>query len=64
MAVRKPAEKSAEKNPPAFTKAQLLESKRYRDRRDLLNALLQDGETYTAEQADTMITGFMKGKVK
>lgn len=48
---------------PAHTKAQLLASKKYANRRDLLNALLKDGKTYTAEQVDGLIKKYMKGKV-
>lgn len=47
-----------------FTKAQLLASKKYADRRDALSALLKDGETYTLEAVDKLLDQFMKGKVK
>lgn len=49
---------------PAHTKAQLLASQKYANRQDILNALLEDGKTYTTEQVDVMIRKFMKGKVK
>ena len=49
---------------PAYTKEQLLASKKYRDRRDLLHALLEDERQYTNEQVDALITNYMKGKVK
>lgn len=49
---------------PAYTKAQLLASKKYRDRRDLLNALLGDERQYTGEQVGTLIEAYMKDKVK
>ena len=39
-----------------FTKQQLAESKRYKKQRDLLEALLEDGKTYTIAQVDK-ITG-------
>lgn len=49
---------------PAFTRDQVLASKRYANRRDALGFLLKDGETYTAEQIDTILINYMKGKVK
>lgn len=49
---------------PRFTKDQLLDSKRYADRRDALSVLLEDEKTYTQAEADTLLDGFMKGKVK
>ncbi len=47
-----------------FTKDQLLASKRYANRQDILNALLKDGENYTTEQVDALIVKFMKREVK
>lgn len=46
-----------------FTKAQLLTSRKYADRRDALSALLKDGETYTLDAADKLLSQFMKGRV-
>ncbi len=48
----------------AFTKEQLLSSERFRDRRDLLNALLKGDKLYSVSQAEGMIEIYMKGKVK
>lgn len=56
-----PAETAAEK---AFTKAQLMVSRRYAAQRDLLSALLKDGRTYTLAEVDRMIVNFRKGKVR
>ncbi len=47
-----------------FTKDQLLASKRYANRQDILNALLKDSEKYTIEQVDALIEKFMKREVK
>ena len=47
-----------------FTKSQLVKSKRYFDKVDLLNALLQDGQTYTIKEVDALVEGFMKKEVK
>ena len=38
-----------------FTKQQLAESKRYKKKRDLLEALLEDGKTYTIARATCML---------
>ena len=46
-----------------FSKGQLAGSARYAARRDLLNALLDDGKGYTIQEADAVIAGYMEGKV-
>ena len=46
---------------PLHSKAQLVTFMRYRGRRDLLEALLEDGKAYTQKQADAAIETFMKG---
>ncbi len=58
---------AADSVPVTHTKAKLLTFKRYAGRRDLLSALLKDGERYTTEQVDGLISDFMKprkGRVK
>lgn len=47
----------------AYTKEQLLASKRYANRRDVISVLLEDSKTYTLTEADAQIEKFMKGKV-
>ncbi len=47
----------------AYTKEQLLASKRYANRRDVISVLLEDGKTYTSTEVDALIEKFMKGKV-
>lgn len=49
---------------PVFSKEQILESKKYRERADLVGALLISGKTYTFEQVDAEIEKFMKRKVE
>ncbi|MCL2488371.1 MAG: hypothetical protein FWE80_06780 [Oscillospiraceae bacterium] len=49
---------------PKFTKDQLLGSKRYTGRRDLLGVLLDGGKSYTRDEVDEIIKKFMEGKVK
>lgn len=66
MAAKKaaPPEPKADKRAePKFGKSQLVRCGKYRDRRDLVDALLDDSKKYTMEQVDRMIDGFMKGKV-
>jgi hypothetical protein len=46
-----------------YTKGQILSSLRYRARRDVLGALLEDGREYTLEETDRMLKEFMERKV-
>ncbi len=46
-----------------YTKGQILSSSRYRARRDVLGALLEDGRGYTLEETDSIINKFMERKV-
>lgn len=43
-----------------FTKEQILKSKKYIEKRDLINALLNDEESYSLQEVDEMIDKFMK----
>ena len=45
------------------SKEQLLKSKKYAARRDLLGVVLEDGKSYTEAQVQMVISDFMKGKV-
>lgn len=47
-----------------FTKEQLLASKRFQTRRDLLNALLSSEKQYTIGEVERSIEQYLKGKVK
>lgn len=58
------AEKKNELDGQKFGKEQLLISARYRNRKDLVSALLDNGKTYTVAEVDQMIEKFMKGQVK
>ena len=55
---------NAEVAAPVYNKAQLLASKKCANRQDILNALLDDGKTYTTAQVDALIEKYMKGQVK
>lgn len=46
-----------------YTKEQILKSKKYKNRADLLNTILQDNKEYTITQVDGEIEKFMKRKV-
>lgn len=47
-----------------FSKEQLTASSRFRERRDVLEALLETGELYTVKAVEEKIESYMKGKVK
>lgn len=46
-----------------FSKQQLVASKRYSLHRDVLNALLVDGQVYTFDEVGRKLNDFLKGKV-
>ncbi len=47
-----------------FSKEQIAACARYCNDRDLVNALLEEGKSYTFETVDNMIETYKKGKVK
>ena len=47
-----------------FTKEQILKSEKYKNRVDLINALLTSNEVYSLSEIDELINKFMKGSVK
>jgi len=47
-----------------FSKEQLLSSKRFQDRRDIVNVLLSPDEQYTIQTVEQKILNYMKGQVK
>lgn len=49
---------------PKFAKETLVNAKRFRNNRDILSALLEDGVEYTISEVEGMIDKYMKGKVK
>lgn len=64
MAARKTAEKTADKVQPKFSKEQIVGAERFRNNRDLVEALLDDKKKYTMEEVDKLVSDYMKGKVK
>lgn len=49
--------------PAVYSKKQLMASKQFKNRHDLLEALLEDGKMYSRNEAEQTIKLFMKGKV-
>lgn len=49
---------------PEFGKEQILASERYKEKRDLVDALLDEERKYTLETVDRMIETYQKGQVK
>lgn len=49
---------------PCFTKEQLLASKKYASRKDLIGALLASDKTYTTDTVDAQIEKYLKGQVR
>lgn len=47
-----------------YKKEQLLYAGRYRERRDLIQALLKEGQEYSLEEADRLLEDYLKGKVR
>jgi len=46
-----------------FTKEQLVNAKKYSNRKDLLNALLQDNKLYSFDETEELINKFENKKV-
>lgn len=62
MAKVKAEKKEVKEN--KFSKEQLLKSQKYKNERDLINALLKEDKKYSLSDVDKIIDDFMKGKVK
>ena len=53
-----------EKKETKFTKEQLLASRRFRGKKDLLVALLKDNKLYTVNDVDELVEKYNKTEVK
>lgn len=53
-----------EKVASLFSKRQLLSAKRFRERRDIIDALLSSEKQYTMQEVEEKIERYMKGRVK
>jgi len=62
MATKKEVEEAEPKKAVAsFTKAQIYNSKRFREEKDLIMAILENDKSYTIEEVDCLIKEY-KGK--
>ncbi len=52
--------KEAKKAENRFQKDALLKSKLFRDKRDILSAVLKDGEDYSKEEAQKLIKNYLE----
>lgn len=52
------------KEMPRYNKQQLLECQRFRNRRDSMAAILEDGKRYTMQEAEQALSAFLKRSVK
>lgn len=57
-------EGTPEKIESGYSREQLLSSARFQKRKDLLEALLEDGKLYTVKAVEEKIESYMKGKVE
>lgn len=57
-------ERSGSKTAAGYTKQQYLKSKKYSEYKDIVQALLKDGKTYTVDQVDKMVDDFLKKEAK
>jgi len=64
MAVKKKDESKQEAEIVTFTKEQIVSAKRYMHKKDVVNVVLKDGQSYTLDKVDELVDNFMKGKVK
>lgn len=53
-----------EQNKQKFSKEQILASARFANRRDLVDALLDEDKSYTMKTVDNLVEKYMKGQVK
>lgn len=51
------------KEPERFDKAALMRSARFKDSRDIVQAVLEDGKEYSMKETEKLIHKFLKGKV-
>lgn len=59
----KKTQSKAEEKKSAYGKEQILNSKKYAEYKDLLNGVLENNRTYTADEIDKLITNYMERRV-
>lgn len=52
------------KTETTYSKAQLVQSQKYKNKRDILNFILDDNKRYTFKEVDTLVDNFLRKKVK
>lgn len=52
------------KNEATYLKIQLVQSQKYRNKRDILNFILDDNKRYTFKEVDALVDNFLRKKVK
>ena len=52
----------SEQTEPMFSKEQILASARFANRRDLVDALLDEDKSYTMKTVDNLVEKYMKGQ--
>lgn len=57
------ANKNLKHDAPVFPKESLVKSEKFKNEKDLLNALLKENEVYSVEDVNLLITNYKKGKV-
>lgn len=62
MTAKKSTQKPSEE--ARFTRGQLMRCKRFSAKQDILLSVLDGSKTYTMEEADKLVSDFLKGKVK
>ena len=60
MAKKEPMQETVSK----YSKEQILASARFANRRDLVDALLDEDKSYTMKTVDNLVEKYMKGQVK
>lgn len=53
-----------EKTETTYSKTQLVQSQKYKNKRDVLNFILDDNKRYTFKEVDTLVDIFLRKKVK
>lgn len=53
-----------EKTETTYSKTQLVQSQKYKNKRDVLNFILDDNKRYTFKEVDTLVDNFLRKKVK
>jgi len=56
-------DKAKTKPEKKFTKANILKSKAYKDKQDLIHALLDGSKTYSKKEVDSLIKSYLEKEV-